>query len=140
MDAFRARPNPEVAPKSAKKQAHTENQLLEREWSDLPYAMMRLTAARRAWDANRVYWRDRNVQLGEIDLHLNKTRAKGDVGGYTATYSHEDFQRNFFLHPSVNGGRLYWSASEISEVQLTTDQLAEKLLSRLVTFYTGGLS
>ena len=138
MDAFGGHPHSQVPSKKAKKPR--PDQLLEREWAELPYAMMRVTAARRPWDANRVYWRDRNVQLGEIGLHLHKTRAKGDASGHTATYSREDLRRDFFLHPSLGGEQLYWSAPGISDAQLTTDQLAEKLLSRLVTFYTGGLS
>lgn len=138
IDALRGHPHSEIAPKQAKKQEHL-NQLIDREWSELPYAMMRFTAARRPWDTNRVYWRDRNVQLGENDLHLHRTRAGHNVG-YTATYSHEELRRDFSLHPSLDGDQLRWSAPGISEVHLTTDQLAEKLLSKLVTFYTSGLA
>ena len=137
IDAFRSRP-PQVAPKQSKKQEQP-SQLVEREWLELPYAMMRITGARRAWDSNRVYWRDRNVHLGEIDLHLHKTRTRHEAPGFIATYSHEERHRDFLLHPSVEDGQLRWSAPEISDVQLTTDQLAEKLLGKLVTFYATGL-
>lgn len=137
-DPFRGRPHVEAAPKHTKKPEHLD-QLIEREWSELPYTMMRLTAARRPWDANRIYWRDRNVQLGEIDLHLHKARAH-KVVGYAATYSREELHRDFSLHPSLDGDQLHWSAPGISDVSLTTDQLAEKLLSKLVTLYTSGLA
>lgn len=139
MDAFRAHPHPQVVPKKVKKPQQQLNQLVEREWSELPYAMMRITAARRSWEANRVYWRDRNVELGEIGLHLHKARAKGDVAGYTATYSHEELRRDFLMQPSIADSQLYWSAPGISDVQLTTNQLAEKLLNKLMTCYTCGL-
>lgn len=140
LAVFSGRTRLAPAPKMAKKQELQLNQLIQREWFELPYAMMRLTAARRPWDANRVYWRDRIVQLGEINLHLHKTRAKVDASGYTATYSREDLRRDFSLNPKIENGQLYWSALGISEVRLTTDQLAEKLLSKLVTLYTTGLS
>jgi hypothetical protein len=114
--------------------------LLEREWSELPYAMMRITAARRPWDGNRVYWRDRTVQLGEIDLNLTKSRARDDASRYTAAYAREELRRSFILQPLFEGDQLLWSAPGISDATLTTDQLAEKLLSKLVIFYTAGLS
>jgi hypothetical protein len=114
--------------------------VLERDWSELPYAMMRITAARRPWDGRRVYWRDRTVQLGDIDLNLVDTRTRDDLPSYTATYALDDLRREFTLHPSLEDNQLRWSAPGISEVNLTTDQLAEKLLSKLVTFYATGLS
>jgi len=138
IDAFQSR-LPQVAPKQSKKQEQQLKQSIEREWSELPYAMMRFSAARRAWDSNRVYWRDSNVHLGEIDLHLHKTRPRHDAPGYMATYSHEEIHRDFLIHPSLEDGQLSWSAPGISEVQLTTNQLAEKLLGKLVTFYATGL-
>jgi hypothetical protein len=127
--------------KETKKPDQTLNNLLERDWSELPYAMMRITAARRPWDGNRVYWRDRTVQLGEIDLNLVKNPAQGDTPRYTALYTHDELRRSFALHPSLEDGQLRWSAPGVYDAaQLTTDQLAEKLLARLVTFYTTGLS
>ena len=124
-----------------RKQEQSFNQLLERDWSELPYAMMRITATRRPWDGNRVYWRDRTVQLGEIDLSLVKNHAQGDTPRYTALYAHDELRRSFALHPSLEDGQLRWSAAGVCDAaQLTTDQLAEKLLARLVTFYTTGLS
>ena len=122
-----------------RKQEQSFNQLLERDWSELPYAMMRITAARRPWDGNRVYWRDRTVQLGEIDLNLTKSRARDDASRYTAIYAREELRRSFTLQPLFEDDQLRWSAAGISDVTLTTDQLAEKLLSKLVTFYTVGL-
>ena len=114
-------------------------QVLDHEWSELPYAMMRLTAGRRPWDTNRVYWRDRTVQLGEIDLVLVKTRAQDQRPGYKAVYSLDELRREFTLSPSLNAKQLRWHAPGISDVKLSTDQLAEKLLSKLVTFYSVGL-
>jgi hypothetical protein len=131
-------PNFKAATKDTKKQ-QTPGQRIECEWSELPYAMMRITAARRPWDGNRVYWRDRNVQLGEVDLNLVKSKAGGDVPTYKAAYGTDEFRREFALHPSLEDDQLRWTAPGISDVQLTTPQLAEKLLSKLVTFYTTGL-
>ncbi len=136
---LQGRPNFKAATKDIKKQ-QTPAQLIEREWSELPYAMMRLTAARRPWDANRIYWRDRTVQLGEIDLNLAKIRAEDDASPYLATYTQNEVRRDFALQPSPEDDQLRWTAPGISDVDLTTDQLAEKLLGKLVTFYTSGLS
>jgi hypothetical protein len=135
---FRGRPRSKAAPK-AKKQDQQLDQLLERQWSELPYAMMRITAARRPWDGNRVYWRDRTVQLGGVELNLARTRAQADASSYKATYALDELRRKFPLHPSLEDDQLRWSAPGISEVNLTTDQLAEKLLAKLVAFYTTGL-
>lgn len=132
------RSRPEAAPKKAKKP--NLGQLIESEWSELPYAMMRITAARRPWDNNRVYWRDRNVQLGEIDLNLIRIQSENDAARYTAVYTRDELRRDFPLRPSLQDNQLRWAAPGISDVKLTTDQLAEKLLGKLVTFYTGGLS
>ncbi len=127
--------------KETKRQDQTLNKLLEREWSELPYAMMRLTAARRPWDGKAVYWRDRIVQLGDIDLDLAKRPAKNDASIYAAVYSIDELRREFILHPSLEDEQLRWSAPGIFDAQLTTEQLAEKLLAKLVTFYAaGGLS
>lgn len=134
------RPRSRTTAKQAKQRDLQLTQLLEREWSELPYAMMRITAARRPWDNNRVYWRDRTVQLGEIDLSLLNTGANDHASSYTATYALDELRREFTLHPSLQDDQLRWNAPGISEVNLTTDQLAEKLLSKLVTFYTTGLS
>lgn len=130
-----------AAAKDVKKREQPLNQLVESEWSELPYAMMRITAARRPWDGNRVYWRDRNVQLGDVDLNLVKNPAEDAAPAYTAVYGTDELRREFTLHPSLEDGQLGWTAPGIcNEVQLTTDQLAEKLLSKLVTLYTTGLS
>ena len=115
------------------------NHLIENDWDELPYAMMRITGARRPWDNNRVYWRDRTVQLGDIDLHLSRNR--GDAASrYTVAYTRDELRRDFILHPALEDDELRWSAPGISDVSLTTNQLAEKLLSKLVTFYTTSLS
>jgi hypothetical protein len=140
MDAFRARPHRGAAPDKSKKQDQQLNQLLDREWSELPYAMMRLTAARRPWDNKRLYWRDSIVQLGEVDLNLTECRPEHDAATYVATYELRGRRRDFALLPSLEGDQLRWSASGIFDAAtLTTDQLAEKLLARLVTFYTTGI-
>jgi len=140
-EAFNASPRSRAAARETKRQQQRLRQLLVREWSELPYAMMRLTAARRPWDSNRFYWRDQNVQLREIDLSLTKSRAQDDAPTYTATYAREDRRHDFALHPSLEDDRLRWSAPGICDTpNLTTDQLAEKLLAKLVAFYTTGLS
>lgn len=125
--------------RDAKKREQQLIQLLEHEWPELPYAMMRITAARRPWDGNRVYWRDDVVQLGDVDLNLIKTRAGDAAPSYMAAYGADELRREFTLHPSLEDDQLRWTASGISDVQLTTQQLAEKLLSKLVTLYTTGL-
>lgn len=140
IESVRGRPPFKAAVRDAKKLRHQFNQLLEAEWSELPYAMMRITAARRPWDGNRVYWRDHNVQLGDVDLNLIKTRAEDVATTYAASYGHEEFRREFALHPSLEDDQLSWTAPGICNgEQLTTQQLAERLLSRLVTFYSTGL-
>lgn len=112
------------------------NELIRREWAELPYAMMRLTASRMSWDHNRLYWRNETVHLGEIQLSLAKKRSPG----YLAIYSLEDQSRGFALSPSFEDDQLRWSAPGLcDDAQLTTQQLAEKLLSKLITFYTQGL-
>jgi hypothetical protein len=120
-------------------QKPTPDQLLEHEWSELPYAMMRISAARRHWDGKHVYWRDRTVQLGDIDLKLTRTASRDGATSYTATYSLEDRRRHFTLQPLLEDGGPRWSAPELSDVKLTTTQLGEKLLAKLVTFYATGL-
>ena len=134
------RPSPKAAAEDAKKRELRPDQLIDHEWSELPYTMMRVTAARRPWDGNRVYWRDRTVQLGEIDLNLAKLPPHADRLGYTAIYSLDDLRREFTLHPEFEDDQLRWSAPGISAATLTTDELAERLLGKLVTLYTTGLS
>lgn len=136
VDSFYDRPRLETARKKARKQ--DLNLLVTSEWDELPYAMMRITAARRPWDGNRLYWRDRTVQLGDIDLNLSRHPAH-DVASYSAVYAQEDLRRDFTLRPSIEDDELRWSAPGISDATLTTSQLAEKLLGKLVTFYTTGL-
>src|SRR6185437_6431222 len=109
-EAFNASPRSGAAARETKRQQQRLRQLLVREWSELPYAMMRLTAERRPWDSNR-------------------------------SYSREDRRHDFALHPSLEDDQLRWSAPGICDTpNLTTDQLAEKLLAKLVAFYTTGLS
>jgi hypothetical protein len=137
VESFYSGPRSVVARKKAKGQ--DSNHLIETDWEELPYTMMRITGARRPWDNNRVYWRDRTVQLGDIDLHLSRNR--GDAAShYTAVYTRDELRRDFILHPSLEDDELRWSAPGISDVSLTSGQLAEKLLSKLVTFYTTSLS
>lgn len=138
VESIYGRPLAEATRRKTKKP--DPNQLIEQEWSELPYAMMRLTAARRPWDGKRIYWRDQNVQLGEIDMNLVKIRTQRNGTTYTASYTHNELRRDFPLKPSLEDNQLRWSALDISDVQLTTNQLAEKLLARLVTFYTTGLA
>ena len=64
--------NPPPASKAAAKQANkldrVLNELIRREWAELPYAMMRLTASRMSWDHNRLYWRNETVHLGKAEV------------------------------------------------------------------------
>lgn len=133
LDYLNAPPVPSASKKT--KFDRALNELIRREWAELPYAMMRLTASRLSWDHNHLYWRDETVHLGELKLTLAKKRASG----YVAVYSLEDQRRNFALSPLFEDNQLRWSAPAICEAQLTTPQLAEKLLSKLITFYTQGL-
>lgn len=139
-----SRPDPALdylnAPPASRAAAKQPNKLdrallIRREWAELPYAMMRLTATRMSWDHRHLYWRDETVHLGEIKLTLAKKRAPG----YVAIYSLEDQRRDFALSPSFEDDQLRWSAPGVSDhAQLTTQQLAEKLLSKLISFYTQG--
>ena len=140
IEPLRGRLRSRPTAKETKKQEQNFAQLIEREWSELPYAMMRISAARRPWDGKRVYWRDRIVQLGDVDLHLKKSRAADSASPYTAAYTQAELRCDFTLHPSLEEEQLRWSAPGITEVQLTTEQLAEKLLGKLVTFYASGLA
>ena len=81
MDTSTAPPC-KAAVRDAKQQKQHLKQLIECEWSELPYAMMRITAARRPWDGNRVYWRDRIVQLGDVDLNLINRDAENVTPSY----------------------------------------------------------
>ena len=119
VESLYGSPRPEAARKKAKSQ--DLNHLLERDWDEMPYTMMRITAARRPWDNNRVYWRDRTVQLGGIDLNLSGT-CDDKAPCYIATYTHEQLRRDFTLHPSLEDDQLLWSAPGISDTTLTTDR------------------
>ena len=139
-ETLHGRARSQAAAGKTKKQEQHLHQLIEKEWSELPYAMMRITAARRPWDGKHVYWRDRTVQLGDVDLNLVKTRAHEDGSGYAAAFSQEELRRDFTLHPSLEEDQLRWTVPGLFHTQFTTEQLAERLLSKLVTFYTIGLS
>lgn len=135
LDYLNAPPASKAAAKQPNKFDRALNELIRREWAELPYAMMRLTASRMSWDHNPLYWRDETVHLGEINLTLAKKRAHG----YVALYSLEGKRRDFALSPSFEDDQLRWSAPGVSDhAQLTTQQLAEKLLSKLISFYTQG--
>jgi len=102
--------------------------------------MMRFTASRMSWDHQRIYWRDRNVQLGEIELTLARRRADHHPTRYVAAYTVEDHRREFPLSPSLEDDLIRWSAPGLCDTaKLTTHQLAERLLGTLVNFYTQGL-
>ena len=136
LDYLRVPPASKAAAKPIIKNERALNELIRREWAELPYAMMRLTANRMSWDHNHLYWRDETVHLGEIQLTLAKKRAPG----YVAIYAREDQRRAFALSPSFEDNQLRWSAPAICDnVKVTTQQLAEKLLSKLITFYSQGL-
>jgi len=59
---------------------------------------------------------------------------------YAAVYRLEESRRDFAVYPSIEDGQLQWTAPGLCETaKLTTPQLAEKLLGKLVIFYTQGL-
>ena len=127
-----------------------------REWNELPYAMMRLTPARRRFDDKPLFWQDQTLQLGDIDLDFTRIWLNDRSASYIATFRINETRRavtqhpspkagqthrEFALHPSLEGDQLRWASSGVSEsLKLNTNQLAEKLLGKLVTFYTRGLS
>lgn len=139
IDSFAGRPSSKPTFRNAKKR-ETLNDVIEREWSELPYAMMRFGAARRPWDANRVYWRDRNVQLGDVDLNLITFAAQDDKPSYIAAFEQDGLRHDYTLKPSRKDGQLCWAAPGLADEKLTTEQLAQKLLGKLVTFYATGLT
>jgi hypothetical protein len=113
----------------------------QRAWADLPYTMMGLTEACRAALGPRPYWRDQKVQLGEIELSLLSIVAVDGASTYRATYTRDGCRRTYTLRPSFEGNELCWSAPDLSNgVRLTTQQLAAKLLRKLVRFYVRSLS
>jgi hypothetical protein len=133
------RPFSESATPDAKKPRSPREQVRQ-EWAQLPFVMMRLTASRMSWDQKRLYWRDRDVQLGDIELTLARGRAEDRAPTHAATYRHGDLRREFAIHPSLEDNGVRWTAPGISDTaNLSTEQLAEKLLGKLVTFYTHGL-
>lgn len=112
-----------------------------RDWTELPYAMMLLTERFPSADGTRPYWRDQSVSLGDFELSMTRNLAEDDVPTYTATYAKDGLHRDFTLVPFYNGQQLWWSASDICKgAKLTTQQLAEKLLAKLVTFHARSLS
>jgi len=133
-------PLSQVARKNPTKQIQSLDDLAKQDWAELPYAMMRLTANRMRWDDKHLYWRDRTVQLGELDLTLKKHRSDHQAPVYAAVYRLEESRRDFAVYPSIEDGQLYWSTPGLCETaKLTTPQLAENLLGKLVIFYTQGL-
>ena len=114
--------------------------LLEREWDELPYTMMQITAARSPRYGKRFYWRDQSVQLGEIDLTLTNIRTNNKASTYKATYRFDELRRDITLRPSLENAELRWSVPDLIDAKLTTAELAEQLLAQLATFHTAGLS
>lgn len=147
---------PVTAASLATKAGRPLNALAVHEWNELPYVMMRLTPAKRRWDGKPLYWQDRTLQLGDIDLDLTKTWLTERAPAYVVTFKVNEIRRavtpqpspraeqtcrEFTLCPSFEDDHLRWSSPGITDaLKLTTDQLAEKLLSKLVTFYARGLS
>jgi len=140
IDYLNVPPLSRAAAKPIKKQDLDLLESARRDWAELPYAMMRLTANRMRWDDKHLYWRDRTVQLGELDLTLKKHRSDHQAPVYAAVYRLEESRRDFAVYPSIEDGQLYWSTPGLCETaKLTTPQLAENLLGKLVIFYTQGL-
>jgi hypothetical protein len=137
-------PLPKAAGKRAKSYQQYLNDLAEREWAELPFAMMRLTAASRPWDGKRLYWRDLDLFLDEVGLNLCQIPSADASPKYSATYhcskAHcAKAKHGFTFSPSLDRDQLHWTAVGASDApRLTTAQLAEKLLSKLITFYTTG--
>jgi len=145
-----------VPAKPAASRARHLNAAAAREWNELPYAMMRLTPARRRWDDKPLFWQDQTLQLGDIDLDLTRIWLNDRSASYIATFrinetrravtSHpspkaNQTHREFALHPSLEDDQLRWTSSDVCDsLKLNIDQLAEKLLSKLMTFYNRGLS
>jgi len=144
---------------SPEKQASTMDQesikLADRAWKELPYAMMRITAANKGCAGTHLYWQDQTLELGDIDLNLASSPINEHARAYAVTYSvneprrtltrhaspkPRELRRTFIVHPSLEGGEIRWTAPGLSAVSnLNTHQLAEKLVSELVTFYSQGL-
>jgi hypothetical protein len=110
--------------------------------------MMRITAAARSRDGKRFHWRDHCVERGGFELNLIMSRTEDGLSNYTAIYSREEFSRKDLrcdllvpLDPSVKNHQLRWSASGICDTAtLTSEELAEVLLAKLVTLNTSDFS
>ena len=108
---------------------------------------MRITAAAGSKEKKRFYWRDHCVQRGDVELNAVRNPSEDGFSTYTAIYSAEDHSRKDFhrdllvpLYPSLEGQHLRWSAPSICErSNLTSNELAEVLLAKLVTFDDGEL-
>lgn len=124
------------------------DRLVGQEWPELPYAMMRMAVARKTQCGQRFYWRDLSVQYGDIELSLIGSPSKDATSTYTAIYSREDHSEESFrhgflvpLHPSLEEDQLGWSAPNICDTaNLTSEELAEVLLAKLVTFNASDFS
>lgn len=131
------RPRAEAGPRKAQQAL---NQLVEQEWAELPYIMMRITGAAASRNGRRFYWRDRSVHCGDIELNLIRSRSDDGLFTYTAVYSRErwsleDPRRDLLipLHPSFEDGQLRWCAEGISDTEnLRSDDLAAVLLAKLL--------
>jgi len=140
IESLNRLPLSQVARNKPTKQNQNLSDLARQDWAELPYAMMRLTANSMRWDDKHLYWRDRIVQLGEIDLTLKRHRSDHQAPHFAAVYRLEESRRDFELYPSIEDGQLRWTTPGLCDTaKLTTPQLAEKLLGKLVNFYTQGL-
>lgn len=114
------------------------DRLIEQEWLELPYTMMRLTADTREWRRLRVYWRDRCVQVGNIELNLIRSRSDDGSATYTAVYSRDShsldcLRRDLLvpLHPSLEDHQLRWNTPTLCDPEnWTSEELAEALLAK----------
>src|ERR1700756_3456506 len=91
------------------------NGLIEQEWPELFYTMMRITAAAGSREKKRFYWRDHCVQRGDVELNPVRNPSEDGFSTYTAIYSAEDhsgrdFHRDLLvpLYPSLEGQQLRW--------------------------------
>ena len=127
-------------------------ELADREWNELPYAMMQITATSDVGAKTHLFWQDQTLELGDIDLNLARSSINEDDPTYTVTYSVNELRRaligrpspepselhrTFTVHPSFQNGEIRWTAPGLSKPSnLSTRQLAEKLVNELLTRYS----
>jgi hypothetical protein len=111
------------------------NSLAEHAWDDLPYQIMRLTARESTTPRQRFYWRDRVLYLNEAQLSFVTSQKPGQPPSYRVSFRSGQLKEDLAISPTLEGTELRWIAPALSDSQhLTSQQLAAKLLSKLITF------